>query len=196
MSIRREFLDLLKTDEEFRYTVAGLIGLEDLRAGQARLQESIARLQEGVARLEESVARLQDAVAKLAEALANVRSEVGGLSFTVGAMAESSARRALRDWMRSRGLTAEKLTYLRLVIDGEEVEINFYGKARDDRGVIVPVYAEAKASIRSREVKEFAKAVAKVEKLYGRGVRALVAFRIFEDAYQAAADEGIEVVEV
>ena len=51
---RSRILKLLKEDEEFRYTVAGLIGLEDIRRGQIELREGIARLEESHGRLEES----------------------------------------------------------------------------------------------------------------------------------------------
>jgi hypothetical protein len=40
---KRKMLALLKEDEEFRYAVVGLLGIEDLRGGQARLEEGQAR---------------------------------------------------------------------------------------------------------------------------------------------------------
>ncbi|MCX8202142.1 MAG: hypothetical protein N3H84_08605 [Candidatus Caldarchaeum sp.] len=44
--VKGEIFRLLREDEEFRYAVAGLIGLEDIRRSQARLGEAMARLEE------------------------------------------------------------------------------------------------------------------------------------------------------
>lgn len=70
---RRACSGYSRNDEEFRYTVAGLIGLEDIRA-------SVSRLQDAVAKLEDSIARLTDAQARTELALASLRREVGRLS--------------------------------------------------------------------------------------------------------------------
>jgi len=42
--LRSRIIKLLKKDEEFRYIVARLIGLEDIRQGQVKLREAIAGL--------------------------------------------------------------------------------------------------------------------------------------------------------
>jgi exonuclease VII small subunit len=64
---KRKMLTLLKEDEEFRYAVVGLLGIEDLRSGQARLEEGQARLTEAVQKLAERHGSLERAVEKLAE---------------------------------------------------------------------------------------------------------------------------------
>ncbi|MEM4357170.1 MAG: hypothetical protein QXR25_05135, partial [Candidatus Nitrosocaldus sp.] len=67
---KKGMLRMLKEDEEFRYAVAGLIGLEDIRASVARLQDSVAKLEDSVARLQDSVAKLEDSVARLQDSVA------------------------------------------------------------------------------------------------------------------------------
>ena len=64
---RSRIIKLLKEDEEFRYMVAGLIGLEDIRRGQIELREAIARLEESHRRLEESHRALEESHKKLEE---------------------------------------------------------------------------------------------------------------------------------
>jgi peptidoglycan hydrolase CwlO-like protein len=59
-SAKSRILKMLREDEEFRYAVAGLLGMEDLRVGQERLNQ-------GLAKLEEAHVRLQEAVQKLTE---------------------------------------------------------------------------------------------------------------------------------
>ena len=65
--LRSRIIKLLKEDEEFRYMVAGLIGLEDIRRGQVELREAIARLEESHRRLEESHRALEESHKKLEE---------------------------------------------------------------------------------------------------------------------------------
>ncbi|QOJ79144.1 hypothetical protein IG193_01390 [Infirmifilum lucidum] len=106
LELRKKLLDLLKEDEELRYAVAGLLGLEDLRASAKRLEDAVARLAEAQARAEEQLSgvesrltRLEDAVAKLAEAqvraeerLSAVESRLTRLEDTVARLAEAQVR--------------------------------------------------------------------------------------------------------
>ncbi|MGC8961025.1 MAG: hypothetical protein ACP5K1_01095, partial [Candidatus Bathyarchaeia archaeon] len=105
------------------------------------------------------------------------------------------ARGALRRWLKEEGLTIDRLAPIKAMMEGREVEVNFHGRATDKEGRQVSVYAEAKSTVRAREVKDFARVVAEAEKMWGKGVKLMIAFRIYEDAYQAAEEEGIRIVE-
>jgi len=77
VDFKHKMLRLLKEDEEFRYAVMGLLGIEDIRSGQAgleqvhvRLKEAVAKLGHAVAKLTERQDRLEQAVGRLAEAQA------------------------------------------------------------------------------------------------------------------------------
>ena len=215
-SLKSRIFKLLKKDEEFRHAVIGVLGLEDIRTAILSLEKAVTKLAEGQARLEAGYARLEDTVVKLAEGqarlmeamaetrrdileirreLASTRSELGGLSDSVGAMSESIARRALREWLRENGLTVDRLAPIRVRRDGEEVEVNFYGRAVDRKGKRISIYAEAKSTVRAREIRDLARVAAEAEKMLGEGIKLMIAFRIYEDAYQAAEEEGIQIIE-
>jgi seryl-tRNA synthetase len=65
--LKRKMLALLKEDEEFRYAVTGLLGIEDIRSGQVRLQNGLAKLEEAQARLQEAIEKLTESHNKLVE---------------------------------------------------------------------------------------------------------------------------------
>jgi len=83
MDLKRQILKLLKEDEEFRYAVAGLIGLEEVLKAIKSLQEQVAEhtsairsLQEHVVKLEERFAKLEERYAKLEERYAKLEEQV------------------------------------------------------------------------------------------------------------------------
>lgn len=53
MTIKEEFLSLLERDKEFRYAVAGLLGLEEILRRLDGHGERMARIEEELARLRE-----------------------------------------------------------------------------------------------------------------------------------------------
>ncbi|MEM4409901.1 MAG: hypothetical protein QXI19_14285, partial [Candidatus Caldarchaeum sp.] len=139
--LKREFLRLLEEDEEFRYAVAGRIGileilkrLDRLEEGQNRLWEEVRSLREGQNRLEESMARLQDAVALLTRTQGELAKQVGALSETIGFGLEDIARVVVPGWLqRHEGIVmAEEFTRKWITVDGEEIEVNLYGEGMKD----------------------------------------------------------------
>jgi len=105
-SLRSEMLRLLKEDEEFRYAVAGLIGLEEIlkrldrhEAQLVKLREDMNRLREdmnrGFRRYDEELARLREDMNKgfeLPQAHRRPWGQVGPLS-----------RGILQGWHGGRG---------------------------------------------------------------------------------------------
>jgi len=61
-SLKSEILRLLKEDEEFRYAVAGLIGLEEVLKRLDRHEEQLAKLREDMNRSFELLRRHIDAL--------------------------------------------------------------------------------------------------------------------------------------
>ena len=171
--LRSRILKLLKEDEEFRYTVAGLIGLEDLRRGQAELREAIARLEESHRRLEESVANLNDAVARLAEeqrrvsrTLHSVTRYIEEVSITL----EEEARSMIELRLRQRGIQIKLDALIRPYI-----ELDIYGSDKN-----LTVIGETKTRLAPRHVREFERKLDMIEKnepelLKGRIVKAIYA---------------------
>jgi len=170
-------------------------GQARLEDGYRRLEDTVVKLVDGQARLEEAMAETRRDIVEIRRDLAITRSELGGLSSSVGAMSESMVRGALRRWLSEEGLTVDRLAPIKVRIEGREVEVDFHGRAVDREGRRISVYAEAKSTVRAREVKEFARITAEAERVWGKGVKLMVAFRIYEDAYQAAEEEGIRIVE-
>ena len=180
--LRSRILKLLKEDEEFRYTVAGLIGLEDLRRGQAELREAIARLEESHRRLEESVANLNDAVARLAEeqrrmsrTLRSITRYIEEVSITL----EEEARSMIELRLRQRGIQIKLDALIRPYI-----ELDIYGSDKN-----LTVIGETKTRLASRHVREFERKLDMIKKnepelLKGRIVKAIYAMWAHPDVIE------------
>ena len=67
MTIKEEFLSLLERDKEFRYAVAGLLGLEEILRRLDGHGERMARIEEELARLREEQIKLREEQIKLRE---------------------------------------------------------------------------------------------------------------------------------
>jgi len=152
--LRSRIIKLLKEDEEFRYMVAGLIGLEDIRRGQAELREAMAglkeshrALEESHKRLEESVANLNDAVARLAEeqrrvsrTLRSITRYIEEVSITL----EEEARSMIELRLRQRGIQIKLGALIR-----PYVELDIYGSDGS-----LTVIGETKTRLAPRHVRE------------------------------------------
>jgi predicted nuclease with TOPRIM domain len=84
--LKKEFIELLEKDREFRYTVAGYLGLSEilkrldrLEEGQNKLWENQNRLWEGQAKLWEEVKSLREGQNRLWEGQAKLWEEVKSL---------------------------------------------------------------------------------------------------------------------
>src|SRR5579875_3006457 len=58
--LKKEILRLLKEDEEFRYTVAGLIGLTEVLKRMDRFEEELVKLREDMNKLREDMNRFRE----------------------------------------------------------------------------------------------------------------------------------------
>ena len=159
--LRSRILKLLKENEEFRYTVAGLIGLEDLRRGQAELREAIARLEESHRmleeshkRLEESHRRLEESVANLNDAVARLMDEQRRVSRTLRSVTryieevsitlEEEARSMIELRLRQRGIQIKLGALIR-----PYVELDIYGSDGN-----LTVIGETKTRLAPRHIRD------------------------------------------
>ncbi len=71
--LKKEFLKLLKEDEEFRHAVAGLIGYEELIEGQKEIRNEIRKLWEEVKSLRVGQEKLWEEVKSLREESISLR---------------------------------------------------------------------------------------------------------------------------
>jgi len=58
--LKQRFLKLLKEDEEFRYTVAGYLGLEEILRRLDRHEEQLVKLREDMNKLREDMNKLRE----------------------------------------------------------------------------------------------------------------------------------------
>jgi uncharacterized coiled-coil DUF342 family protein len=165
--------------------------VRELRINQTKLWENTEKLWEEVKGLRENQERLWEEVRELRHDFIVFRTELTGISATVGAIAESGARRALREWAAAQGIRLGRLRSI--TVEGRE--INFVAEYVDTEGRKGILYAEAKSTVRSREVEDFSQLASVAEKIYGQGLKVILGFRIYEEAYEAAGREGITLVE-
>jgi chromosome segregation ATPase len=165
--------------------------VRELRVNQTKLWENTEKLWEEVKGLRENQEKLWEEVRELRHDFIVFRTELTGISATVGAIAESGARRALREWAAAQGIRLGRLRSI--TVEGRE--INFVAEYVDTEGRKGILYAEAKSTVRSREVEDFSQLASAAEKIYGQGLKVILGFRIYEEAYEAAGKEGITLVE-
>ena len=73
--LRREFIELLEKDIEFRYTVAGYLGLSEILKRMDRLEERMVKLEEGQEKLWEEVRDLREGQNKLWQEVRDLRED-------------------------------------------------------------------------------------------------------------------------
>ena len=105
MSLKEELLKLLEEDREFRYAVAGLIGLKEVLERLDRLWSEVKALREDQRRLWEEVKALREGQDRLWREQAKTWAEIRKLWEEVKALREGQARlweefRALREDQR------------------------------------------------------------------------------------------------
>ncbi|MCX8176222.1 MAG: hypothetical protein N3E48_03190 [Candidatus Bathyarchaeota archaeon] len=125
-SLKKEFLGLLDKDLEFRYAVAGYLGLseilkrlEKLEEGQTKIWGEIAKTWEEIARLREDFNR---AFEHLNSRLSRVERSIEKISLDI----EEEARIVVKYRLREIGYNID-VTSLIL----PELEINLYGTSND-----------------------------------------------------------------
>jgi uncharacterized coiled-coil DUF342 family protein len=165
--------------------------VRELRVNQTKLWENTEKLWEEVKALRENREKLWQEVRELRHDFIVFRTELTGISATVGAIAESGARRALREWAAAQGIRLGRLRSI--TVEGRE--ISFVAEYVDTEGRKGILYAEAKSTVRSREVEDFSQLASAAEKIYGQGLKVILGFRIYEEAYEAAGKEGKTLVE-
>ncbi len=84
--LKDDILRLLKEDEEFRYTVVGLLGLQRIEEAIARLADShielkntVARLVDTQAKMESRLTRVEEAITRLIDIQAKVEARLVGI---------------------------------------------------------------------------------------------------------------------
>lgn len=163
VGLKEELLRLLKEDEEFRYAVLGLLGIEEVIKNIERLQERVDRHTLAILRLSRSIRNMQrqiEALQKQAEAhsmaIKELAAKIAALGNRWGVVAEEAFRESVKylvedllkkhEFKRWVYYDSEGLVYGRpsvvevdvLVKDGVHVLVEF--KSSADRSDVGELY--------------------------------------------------------
>lgn len=209
VKFKKEFLDLLEKDLEFRYAVAGYLGLSEILKRMDRLEENQNRLWEEIRALREEQNKLWENQNKLLEEVKNLREgqnklvesinrlsmEVNKFSETIGFGLEDIAKVVVPGWLyRHENIIVENLERRFFFIDEYEVEVNLYGEGLkgDEKIVII---GEVKSRIYERDVKRFNESIEKMMKVIKYKIYPIMfAFYIHPSAEEEAKNKGIRLI--
>lgn len=205
MTIKEEFLSLLERDREFRYAVAGLIGLgEVLRRldehgeRMVKIEEELAKLREDMNKLREDMNRLREDMNKLREDMNRsfmlVERHISALDTRWGLMSEEAFREGIKGLVeRELGFKVERW----VKFDGEgfvygypsQVEVDV--AIHDERLILM----EVKSHVRASDIYIFRRVAEFYEKVEGRKPARLIMVTPYADekAMEASLRLGIEV---
>jgi hypothetical protein len=205
LTIKEEFLSLLERDREFRYAVAGLIGLgEVLRRldehgeRMVKIEEELAKLREDMNKLREDMNRLREDMNKLREDMNRsfmlVERHISALDTRWGLMSEEAFREGIKGLVeREFGFKVERW----VKFDGEgfvygypsQVEVDV--AIHDERLILM----EVKSHVRASDIYIFRRVAEFYEKVEGRKPARLIMVTPYADekVMEASLRLGIEV---
>ena len=121
--LKREFIELLERDKEFRYTVAGYLGLGDILKRLDRIEENIQKLWEEVKSLREGQEKLWKGQERIWR---YVTREFSELRMALGVSFEIQAAAYVELLLDEMGYPGARVGKKYLVHDGEVIEINLF----------------------------------------------------------------------
>ena len=151
--LKKEFIELLEKDKEFRYTVAGYLGLSEILKRLDRLEEGQTKLWEGQAKLWEEVKLLRVNYDRMRKYMVSAFRD---LKASLGVAFEDHAASFLELLLEEMGYPGARVEKKFFVHGGEVVEVNLFC----EKPLVV---GEATVSL-----KDAREAEAKVEKLLKR----------------------------
>jgi hypothetical protein len=182
--LKSRMLRLLREDEEFRYAVAGLLGLEEILKRLDRHEAELVRLREDMNKLREDMIR----------GFELVESHISALGARWGIMAESAFRESLRGLLEKElGYRVEKWTVFDEAgrVYGYPSVVDVDVTVSDGKLILIEVSSHIKAS----DITTFRrKAELYMEKTGKRPDKLVAVTPYIDDTAQKAAKElGIEV---
>jgi hypothetical protein len=177
--LKREFIELLETDKEFRYTVAGYLGLSEVLRRMDRMEERMLALEERMLKLEERMLRVEENQERLWEAVKRleegqnrlwryVKSGFKELKEMLGVTFEATARAFIDVLLDEMGYPEASVSVKHFAVDGEVVEVDAFCEDPLVVGEITD-YIKSRDEAES-EVEKLRDRVSLVERRYGRRV--------------------------
>jgi hypothetical protein len=177
--LKSRMLRLLREDEEFRYAVAGLLGLEEILKRLDRHEAELVRLREDMNKLREDMIR----------GFELVESHISALGARWGIMAESTFRESLRGLLEKElGYRVEKWTVFDEAgrVYGYPSVVDVDVTVSDGKLILIEVSSHIKAS----DITTFRrKAELYTEKTGKRPDKLVVVTPYIDDTAQKAAKE-------
>jgi len=191
LTIKEEFLSLLERDREFRYAVAGLIGLGEVLRRLDEHGERMVKIEEELAKLREDMNKLRE---DMNRSFMLVERHISALGTRWGLMSEEAFREGIK------GLVERELDFKveRWVkFDGEgfvydypsQVEVDV--AIHDERLILM----EVKSHVRASDIYIFRRVAEFYEKVEGRKPARLIMVTPYADekAMEASLRLGVEV---
>jgi len=181
--LKSRMLRLLREDEEFRYAVAGLLGLEEILRRLDRHESELVKLREDMNKLREDMIRGFELVER----------HISALGARWGLMAESAFREGLRGLLEKEfGFKVESWrAYDEAgIVFGYPSEVEVDVAVSDEKLILIEVSSHVRAS----DVLQFKKKAELYEGKTGRRPDRLIIVTpyIDEKALEAAKQPGIE----
>ena len=124
--LKKEFLELLEKDVEFRYTVAGYLGLSEILKRLDRLEEGQNKLWENQNRLWEEVRKLWVEVKGLREDQRRLRVSFESFGRALGVTLEDYTAAFVKIMLEDMGYPDAEVKRKPLLFNGEIYEINIF----------------------------------------------------------------------
>jgi hypothetical protein len=188
--LKSRILKLLREDEEFRYAVAGLLGLEEILKRLDRHEAELVRLREDMNKLREDMNKLREDMIRGFEL---IERHISALGARWGLMAEDAFREGLRGLLeRELGLKVERWrAYDNAgIVFGYPSEVEVDIAVSDGKLILIEVSSHVKAS----DVLQFKRKAELYEKMTGRKLDRLIIVTPYTDekALEAAGQLGVE----
>jgi hypothetical protein len=196
--LKQRFLKLLKEDEEFRYAVAGLLGLEEILKRLDRHEEQLVKLREDMVKLREDMNKLREDMNKLREDMNRgfelIERRISALGARWGLQTEEAFREGLRGILEKEfGVRVERWIEKDkegMVYDHpSDVELDI--AVKDGKTILIEVSSHIKAS----DIPIFRRKSEFYEKITGIKADRLVIVTPYADdkALEMAKEFGIEI---
>jgi hypothetical protein len=188
--LRKEMLDLLEKDLEFRYAVAGYLGISEMLKRLDSLEENMTKLWENQNKLWEEVKSLREGQNKLWEEVKGIHASINRMSSTLERLTlsvEDEARSVIKHRIKQDLNIDMELD--RVFVDS--MEINIYGANKD-----LCVIGEATVRLGKNLIKELIDKIELLRKrrpdlLRDRVIKVIYTDYAVPEAVEAAKDNGI-----
>jgi len=210
VGLKEEFIDLLEKDREFRYAVAGLIGLREVLERLDKHEEELIRLREDLNRLREDLIRLREDMNKgfelhwaeiqrlrkdMNKGFESINRLISALGARWGVMAEEAVREGLKKLITKEfGYKVERWRRF----DGEGYVYGYPSDVEVDVAIHndMTILLEVKSHVSAGDVYIFKRKKEFYEKMEGKKVsKAIVISPYIDDkAYEVSRELGIEVI--